>query len=158
MLCQNCRRREATQNHTAIINGKPFEYHLCERCASEMFGGFEASFAQGIANGLFDEPFVSESICPACGMSFSEFQRTGLLGCPSCYDVFREELMPYVAKIQGKTAHVGKGGGVNTAEHETRLELARLQKAMESALANGDYILAEKINRQMNSIRKRNGG
>lgn len=158
MLCQNCRRREATQNHISIINGKAFEYHLCANCAAEMFGGFEESFAKGLASGLFDEPFASDSVCPACGTSFSQFQRTGLLGCPSCYDVFREELIPYIAKIQGKTKHVGKGGGVNTAEHETRLELSRLQKAMESALANGDYLLAEKINRQMNVIRKRNGG
>lgn len=158
MLCQNCKRREATQNHIEIINGKAFEYHLCSSCAQELFGGFEASFAQGLANGLFDEPFMAESICPACGMPFSQFQRTGLLGCPSCYDVFREELLPYIAKNQGKTRHVGKGGGVNTAEHETRLELSRLQKDMEAALVHGDYALADRINRQMISIRKRNGG
>ncbi|MGN0807194.1 MAG: hypothetical protein ACI4MN_01930 [Candidatus Coproplasma sp.] len=142
----------------AIINGKPFEYHLCAHCAAELFGGFEESFANGMANGLFDEPFMVESVCPACGMPFSEFQRSGLLGCPSCYDVFHEELMPYIAKIQGKTKHVGKGGGVYTAEHEARIELSRLQKAMEQALSSGNYLLAEKINRQMNSIRKRNGG
>lgn len=158
MLCQNCKRREATQNHIEIINGKPFEYHLCEHCAQEMFGGFEASFAQGVANGIFEQPSVAESVCPACGMLFSEYKKTGLLGCPSCYDVFHEQLMPYIAKIQCKTEHIGKGGGVNTAEHEVRLELSRLQKAMEQALIKGDYSLAEKINRQMNSIRKRNGG
>ncbi|MGN1373123.1 MAG: hypothetical protein ACI4VK_03630 [Candidatus Coproplasma sp.] len=158
MLCQNCKRREATQNHLEIINGKPFEYHLCAHCAQEIFGSFEDSFAKGLANGLFDEPHSFDSVCPACGTSFSEFQRTGLLGCPSCYDVFREELMPYVAKMHGKTRHVGKGGGVNTAEHETRLELSRLQKAMEQALARGDYLSAEKINKQMNALRKRNGG
>jgi len=123
-----------------------------------MFGGFEESFAKGVASGLFDEPSTEEKVCPACGMRFSEFQRTGLLGCPSCYDVFHSELMPYVARIQGKTVHVGKGGGVNTAEHDMRLNLARLQKAMEEALGRGNYAEAEKINRQMNAIKKRHGG
>ncbi len=158
MLCQNCKRREATENHTEIINGTRYEYHLCAHCAAEMFGGFEQSFAQGVVNGLFDEPFIGETVCPACGMPFSEFQRTGLLGCPSCYDVFHEVLLPYVAKIQGKTEHIGKGGGINTAEHDARLELARLQKAMEEALARGDYVTADKINVRMNVIRKRSGG
>ncbi len=158
MLCQNCKRREATVNHLAVINGKQYAYHLCAECAAEMFGSFEESFAQGVASGLFDEPFTEEKVCPACGMRFSEFQRTGLLGCPSCYDVFHEELMPYVAKIQGKTKHVGKGGGVNTAEHDVRLNLARLQKAMEEALGSGNYAEAEKINRQMNAIKKRKNG
>lgn len=155
MLCQNCKRREATHNYTDVINGKSFEYHLCSLCASKLFGDFEDSFAQGVQCGLFDEPFVAEKLCPACGMPFSEFKRTGLLGCPSCYDVFREELMPYVAKIQGKMKHVGKSGGVNTAEHDVRLELVRLQKTMEEAMASGNYAVAENINRQMNIIRKR---
>lgn len=158
MLCQNCKKREARVSHRAVINGKQYEYHLCAACAAEMFGDFEASFNKGLAAGLFDEPFTEEKVCPACGMRFSGFQRTGLLGCPSCYDIFHEELMPYIAKIQGKTEHVGKGGGVNTAEHDVRLNLSRLQKAMEEALGRGDYAQAEKINRQMNAVKKRKPG
>lgn len=158
MLCQNCKKREAQVSHRAVINGKGFEYHLCALCAAEMFGDFEASFNHGLAAGLFDEPFAGEKVCPACGMSFSEFQRTGLLGCPSCYDIFHEELIPYIAKIQGKTEHVGKGGGFNTAEHDVRLSLAALQKDMEEALGRGDFAEAEKINRRMNAIRKKTSG
>lgn len=158
MLCQNCKRRQATENHTTIINGKRCEYNLCAMCASEMFGAFEESFAHGLASGLFDEPFIEEKKCPLCGMRFTDFQRTGLLGCPSCYDVFHEELLPYIAKIQGKVEHVGKEGGVNTAEHDELLKLSKLQEAMENALARGDYMTANRINEQMNAIKKKHSG
>ncbi|MGN0805117.1 MAG: hypothetical protein ACI4MS_07015 [Candidatus Coproplasma sp.] len=158
MLCQNCKRRQATVNHSTVINGKTCEYNLCAMCADEMFGSFEQSFANGLASGLFDEQFKEEKVCPSCGMRFADFERSGLLGCPSCYDVFHEELLPYIAKIQNKTEHIGKEGGINTAEHDERIKLAKLQEAMENALGRGDFITANKINEQMNAIKKKNTG
>ncbi len=158
MLCQNCKKREATVNHIQTINGATCAVHLCALCANELFGEFEESFLNGVQAGLFDDGFFGEKVCPACGLHFSEYRRTGLLGCPSCYDVFNEELLPYITRIQGKTVHVGKGGGINTSEHELRLKLASLQKSMENALSRGDYSLAGKINEQMNALKKRSNG
>lgn len=158
MLCQNCKQRQATVNHITTINGKKCSYHLCEECASSLFGSFEESFLNGVAEGLFDEPAPRDRRCPVCGASFSDYKRTGLLGCPSCYDVFHEEILPYIAKIQGKTVHVGRYGGENTAERDELVALAGLQTEMEEALARGDYVSAEKINRKMNAIRKGNSG
>ncbi|MDE6558005.1 MAG: hypothetical protein K2K39_02750 [Clostridia bacterium] len=158
MLCQNCRKREATVNHVEIINGKTCAQHLCRMCANEMFGGFENEVANAVLNGLFGEPVTEEKICPACGLKFTEYERSGLLGCPSCYDVFKEELIPYITRIQGKTVHVGKGGGVYTSEHDFRLKLSSLQQAMERALSRGDYAEAGRINEQMNALKKRTTG
>lgn len=158
MLCQNCRKREATVSHTANIGGKVCAYHLCAFCADAMFSSFESSFTQGLDAGLLDEPEYEEKSCPLCGMRFSEYQRRGLLGCPTCYDVFHTELMPYVAKIQGKVTHVGASGGVSTAEHDEMIKLSALQKAMEEALARGDYAEAGRINRRIAAVRKTDGG
>ena len=158
MLCQNCRKREATIHHTETVGGKQCSQHLCEQCAHELFAGFENEVANAIFSGLFGEPEYRERVCPACGMAFSEYERSGLLGCPSCYDVFNEELLPRIARIQGKTVHVGKGGGVYTSEHDLRLKLSSLQQAMESALSRGDYSEAGRINEQMNALKKRTGG
>lgn len=155
MLCQNCKKREATVNHIQSINGAACAVHLCAACADSLFGEFEKSFFGGMQAGLFDEPVFEERQCPSCGLRFSEYRQTGLLGCPSCYDVFNEELMPYITRIQGKTVHVGKGGGVNTSEHELLLKLSALQKAMEKALSCGDYVKAGEINEQMNALKKR---
>ena len=80
------------------------------------------------------------------------------MGCPSCYDVFNERLIPYITRIQGKTVHVGKGGGVYTSEHDLRLKLSSLQQEMERALSQGKYLEAGRINEQMNALKKRNPG
>lgn len=158
MLCQNCKKREATVNHMEIVGGKQCTQHLCRMCANEMFGDFEEQVNNAVMNGLFGEPEPEECACPACGMRFSEYERSGLLGCPSCYDVFHERLLPHIARIQGKTVHVGKGGGVFTSEHELRLKLTALQEAMERAISNGDYKEAGRINEQMNALKKRGAG
>lgn len=157
-MCQNCKKREATVNHIEIVGGMACAQHLCALCANEMFGEFEKQGEQAILNGLFGETGYEEQICPACGTSFSEYERSGLLGCPSCYDVFNERLMPYIARIQGKTVHVGKGGGVYTSEHDLHIKLSSLQEAMERAMLRGDYTEAGRINEQMNALKKRNSG
>jgi protein arginine kinase activator len=87
-------------------------------------------------------------------MSFKEFQKTGLLGCASCYDVFKKELMPYIERIQGKTVHVGLKGGDYYTEHELRRRLKDMQDELEGALKRGDYIYAGKLNARMQAIKK----
>lgn len=158
MLCQNCKKREATVNRTETVGGKTCSQHLRALCANELFGDFENEFADAMLSGLFDDFEPEEKVCPGCGLTFAEYERTGLLGCPSCYDVFNGELLPYIARIQGKTVHVGKGGGVYTTEHELRRKLTSLQKAMDDALARGNYAEAGRINEQMNALKKRNAG
>ena len=158
MICQNCKKREATVNHVEKINGQACAFHLCAECANQMFSSFESEVANAIFSGLFGEETYGESVCPACGLAFSEYERTGLLGCPSCYDVFNERLLPYITRIQGKTVHVGKGGGVYTSEHDLQLKLTSLQRDMERALSRGDYTEAGRINEQMNALKKRGAG
>ena len=158
MICQNCKKRTATVNHVEVINGKACAQHLCAMCANELFGGFESEVQNALLNGLIGGALSEEKICPACGLGFSEYERSGLLGCPSCYDVFNEELMPHIARIQGKTMHVGKGGGVYTSEHDIHIRLSALQEEMEKALSKGDYIAAGRINEKMNAIKKRSAG
>ena len=157
-MCQNCKKRTATVNHVEIIGGKACELHLCSMCANEMFSSFESEVENAIFSGLFGDGIRGEAVCPACGLAFSEYERTGLLGCPSCYDVFNERLIPYITRIQGKTVHVGKGGGVYTSEHDLRLKLSSLQQEMERALSQGKYLEAGRINEQMNALKKRNPG
>ncbi len=157
MLCQNCKKREATVNHVQIVGGKSCAVHLCAQCANELFGDFEKTMQSHLFGGLFDS-VCEERRCPSCGLTFSEYKRSGLLGCPSCYDVFHEELLPYIARIQGKIEHVGKSGGVNTDEHDLLIKLSALQKQMEEALSRGDFSEAGRINDRMNALKKRADG
>lgn len=158
MLCQRCKKRIATINHTETINGETCSVNLCDECMAETYGQFESDIAEAILNGLFAEPVREQKVCPACGMRFSDYERSGLLGCPSCYDVFNEELMPYIARIQGNTRHVGKSGGIYTYEHDLRRKLSILQNNLERAIKCGDFAEAGRINERMNALKKSRGG
>lgn len=101
MLCQRCKKNQATVSCVEEINGKKIGYNLCRECYTEMFGSFSSAVNNDILAGLFGQPAKRHArICPVCGTVYSDFERTGLLGCASCYDVFKEELMPYIERIQ----------------------------------------------------------
>ena len=158
MLCQKCNKRIATGTHTETINGETRTLALCDECMAETYGQFDTDIAEAILNGLFGEPVREQKVCPACGLRFSDYERSGLLGCPSCYDVFNEELMQYIARIQGNTRHVGKGGGEYTVEHDLRRRLQILQSNLERAIRSGDFAEAGRINERMNALKKALGG
>ena len=46
--------------------------------------------------------------CSNCGLAFSEFTRTGFLGCGECYKQFNDELRPIYKRIHGDYEHKGK--------------------------------------------------
>jgi protein arginine kinase activator len=49
-----------------------------------------------------------DKICPECGTRLSQFYKTSMLGCPTCYKAFEREIVLALKKIQGQTLHVGK--------------------------------------------------
>ncbi len=154
ILCQHCKKRPATENFIDTVGGETVALHLCEQCYKYKYGEFENAAANAILSGLLDSSApVKRKVCKVCGMRFEDYQRTGLLGCPSCYDVFKEELMPSIESIQGKTRHVGKDGGDHSSEHDFRLRLKVLQEQLESALTRGDYMEASKLNKRMTAIK-----
>lgn len=154
LICQQCKKRAATVNFIETVGGETVALHLCDQCYKYKYGEFENAAANAIINGLLDSSSpVRRKVCKVCGMKFDDYERTGLLGCPSCYDVFKEEIMPYIESIQGKTLHIGKEGGDHSSEHDLRLRLKTLQEQLEAALTRGDYIAASRLNRQMTSIK-----
>ncbi len=159
MLCQRCKKNTATVNYVEIINGDKYESHLCALCYAELCGDLASKSANDLWAGLFGESVQEVKVCPVCGMSYSEYEKTGLLGCASCYDVFKEELLPSISRIQGKVTHVGKEN-VNNEAHTLQSKLKTLQEDLEVALRNRNYLEADRLNRQIKEISKKlfNGG
>lgn len=155
MLCQRCKKNKGTISYSEIIDGREVGYILCQTCYSEMFGSINTALNNDILAGLFSSSarVKKRIVCPACGMRYSEFELTGLLGCASCYDYFKDELMPYIEKIQGKVEHVGKVGE-NDIEQELNRKLRMLQEKLENAVREGRYGDAEKINKKISEVRE----
>jgi protein arginine kinase len=68
--------------------------------------------------------------CPEC---HSRYSRSALLGCPTCYTEFREELIPEIRRIHGSTIHKGK-----VPVQKTNKETKRWSGKSPSPLASTD--------------------
>lgn len=80
-----------------------------------------------------------DKICPECGYRLSEFYRTGMLGCPKCYNAFRREVELALKKVQGRTSHVGKTPDGTAIDRELLFEYERLIKEKERAGIEGRF-------------------
>ena len=153
MLCQHCKKNPATVHYSETVNGNAFECHLCASCYADLYGDLNNKFNNDIFAGLFGKASLFEKGCPVCGTTYGDYERSGLLGCASCYDVFKEELIPSIKQIQGKVMHVGKAGQ-NSDKLGLHRQLKDLQEKLEEALREKNFREAGSLNRQINSIKK----
>ncbi len=153
MLCQHCKKQQATVNYVEIINGNRFESHLCAKCNAELYGELNTKSNGALWAELFGSSVSKEKVCPVCGMRYSEYECSGLLGCASCYDMFKEELLPAISKIQGKVTHVGKSGE-NKDELGLHRRLKALQEQVETAMREKKFKKADELNKKIDEIKK----
>lgn len=158
MLCDICKKRDATVHLTEIINDKVTKMHLCEACAKEKGEEMETHFGisdllQGLADfGTPQDAKPKKSLkCAACGFMFSDFQRIGRLGCPKCYDSFSAQIVPLLKRIHGADRHMGKlpvkqakGKPVQTFTELQELKV-KLQKAIGMEQFEEAAIIRDKI-------------
>lgn len=155
MLCQYCKKNPVTVSYTENINGKKSEFRLCSECYLKICGEADEKLKDVFS--FFDTPKRRVKSCAVCGTTYADYERTGLLGCASCYDMFKDELIPSVLKIQGKTEHVGKRGGKQD-DLLLNVKLKNLQVRLEQALRDKRFGEADALNRQIAGIKKTLGG
>ncbi|MEZ5304783.1 MAG: hypothetical protein R3F11_29670 [Verrucomicrobiales bacterium] len=99
LRCDLC-DQPATVYLTQIVNGQMKKVNLCEKCSKEKGVTDPTGFQLAdLLLGIGEEKAVPKShlaggdlACPACGFTRADFKQKGRLGCPECYDAFREGL------------------------------------------------------------------
>ncbi len=160
--CDKC-GQPATIHLTEIVGGNKNEKHLCEDCAAE--DGITVKSNVPISQLLEDfvlqttsapqqeQPAGPELTCEVCGTTFSEFQDTGLLGCPNDYDTFAEALEPLLEKAQdGHVQHVGKVPHNIGRSQKRQTEILRLRTELKSAVTAEDYERAAELRDQIKEM------
>lgn len=160
MLCQNCRKQEATTHVKRIVNGETAEFHLCSDCAKSLgFGDAFSDFGLGFSDMLssFFEPtaigHLSSNLlrCEKCGSSFNDIVKSGKLGCANCYRTFYDKLLPSLERIHGRTRHEGKIANGSPVQKKIDKK-AELQKKLEEAVAIQDYETAAKLRDEIKAL------
>lgn len=114
MLCEKCKKNQATTHIRSVVNGVVSEKNLCHSCAKEegyndighnsLASMLASMFGEVSSSGLIS----SATRCPICNSSFNDIAKTGKIGCAECYKTFNSELLPYLKRVHGSTKHVGK--------------------------------------------------
>ena len=96
---------------------------------------------------------MRNKVCPNCHTNLYDFLKTGMLGCPTCYQAFKEEINEMLLKVQGKTIHVGKEikRGV---DEELLAEYERLLKEKERAGLNSRFSEMVLINSELEILKE----
>ncbi len=115
MMCEKCRKNEATVHLTEIIKNVKSEVHLCEGCAREIglnskLSNFSLTVPDMLSFLNVDEAgeIVDSHHCKRCGTTFVDYKKTGKLGCPECYRYIKSALDPVIANYHGEKKHIGK--------------------------------------------------
>lgn len=104
-------KNEASVTVTVTVGDEVKTRRLCPECMKKM----ELSLSQGDIQGFLSSILsvlsasgASELVCGGCGLKYSEFERTGRLGCAQCYRDFAAQLKPLLLRIHGRTQHAGE--------------------------------------------------
>jgi protein arginine kinase activator len=164
MQCDECKDSEAVINFTQIVNNEMTTYHLCEKCAEQKGLGEEekikdsplSSFMSEMGTESDDTASVgkgSQVECETCKSKFSDFKKTGRLGCPECYNAFEDELSSLLRKIHGSHIHVGKG--LKKESHEVspvETKIRDLKKRLEESVSREEFEMAARLRDEIKTL------
>jgi protein arginine kinase activator len=161
MKCQNC-EAEATIYFKEVVDGQLREIHLCENCAAER--GFHLINEQNklsianqfiwMAENLYPESSAKTGAvqCSGCGLRYSQFARTGRLGCSDCYAAFAVQMRQIIRRVHGATQHRGKGPGQTEPAVTHRRSLERLREELVRAIEREEFETAAHLRDQIREI------
>ena len=111
---------------------------------SDFFYGFD----------IFMQPVTvkEEKKCPVCGHTYSDFRRTGKIGCSECYKVFRTPIAETLRQVQPSTVHTGKIPSKSGEELKLKRKYETLKQELSAAVKNEDYETAAKLHKQIREI------
>ncbi|MCI8342379.1 MAG: hypothetical protein HFE62_04105 [Firmicutes bacterium] len=165
MICEKCKKNQATVHMKQIINGDAREVHLCQECASayDIGNSFAFDFSsmfQDLFNmaaapvGLEMGHKNSSMKCGVCGMTYNEFMRTGKIGCASCYDTFYNNIQPTLKSIHGSDEHKGKIPQKSGGKMLKKREIDSLKKRLSAAIENEEFEEAAKLRDRIRELGK----
>jgi len=154
MICDNCKKYQATIQLEQIINNEKIEMNICQKCSLDFSTPiFFNSVIQGILFNLQSSGNNVDTItCAACGLNLAEFKKFGKLGCSNCYKDFEVELMALYKNIQYGTEHVGKFPKKSAKSLIALKEIKKLKTRLKVAIAEEEFEEAAKLRDKIKSL------
>ena len=172
MLCDICKKNEATIHIKEMHNNKWTSLNLCAECAkknnldaagdvpqidiAKMLVGLGKALEEQTKNNAAAKqndaekriPLPDIPNCPICNWGVEDIQKNpGKLGCPACYTAFNEMIERTFKNIQKGDCHIGKRpkNAPDTGYDSYKYTLAILQKLLAQHVADENYEEAAKL-------------
>jgi protein arginine kinase activator len=162
MLCNICKKAEATVFLTHIEGQKPQKLDLCEVCAKEKGVSDNPSFSfADLLLGLGASQEIASSAegvdlrCPQCGYTQADFKKAGRFGCSECYHTFAEGLEGLLKSMHKGTRHTGKVPQAIRQSRDLSDQLKGLQRKLDKAIVDEDYEQAANLRDEIKVARDR---
>lgn len=163
MLCQDCKKQEATVHFTQIVNNEKIALSLCKDCAAKR--GFHSPLGNvpfplsDLISGLIEQSpqkktDIPDITCSRCGLTFEQFTHQGRFGCGECYNAFRSRLEPIMRKIHGSSLHKGKVPVSGDGDPIPVREEERLEDALKKAIESEDFERAADLRDKLKAVKE----
>lgn len=150
--------------YTQAVQGGQKKICLCESCAEER--GLTDPGAFSMVDILMDEtPQQAQEVavaevaqqCSHCGFTLEDYRKVGRLGCSQCYEAFRGEILPVLAKMHQGNKHEGKVPTGMAASIEKRQQLESMKADMQKAIADENFEQAAKLRDSIKALEENLG-
>ena len=164
MLCENCKKNNATTYFKRNINGNIQEVYLCSECAAKLnHGSTTASLFDFFMPTQFRIRAEREQKKCSCGTTFFNISKSGKVGCPDCYETFKNELAAILKRINGGENHTGRcperlKNSKPQEKHTEKTEIPSknkvedLRKKLEEAIKYENFEEAAKIRDEIKAL------
>jgi protein arginine kinase activator len=168
-FCSICQKAPATIVLMDLNGGSvSSQQHLCSPCAEnlgvvqpkagpvkmspelleDLLGAVQSKTARG----------RRDPACPGCGLTMQQFKNTGRLGCPRCYESFRDDLVPLLRRVHESSQHRGRlPGGTQPVTGAPVQDLVDLRKRLDDAVRGEHYEAAAQLRDELRQAEKGSG-
>ncbi|MBR5011063.1 MAG: UvrB/UvrC motif-containing protein [Clostridia bacterium] len=158
MLCSKCKTNPATFFYTQNINNIETSVALCSSCAAEsgLNNGIAPIFSSLFGNTVKKQSTcdVSDKKCSLCALTFKDILSLGKVGCPECYNSFKEELGGTIRSIHGNAKHTGLSPMLYEIKNPAPIsEEDKLKKELAEAITAENYERAATIRDQIKALK-----
>ncbi len=126
MLCEHCKKNQATKTYERVQNQRSETKYYCLDCYYRLFIAPENT-AQ-----------ATKQACSYCGTTVETLKKRNLVGCAKCYSELANALMPVIVKVQKNDLHTGTAPDGDRAESVAR-RCNELKMIVEKLNAEKDF-------------------
>lgn len=177
--CDLCGKQEGLFEVHIYRGNDPQKMSLCTRCAMKLLEnnpkvGKEMSLlfekgGQEIFQMIYEVRYLLEAIASQihtietqrvkdeqvrclCGLTYEEFKEGGYLGCPWCYETFKQLVREMILNIERGTVHRGMIPPKYTYLLIVKKEIDYLKRQLRRLLAQEAYEEAAKVHKRLKQI------